>query len=63
MSNNRTTHLKPGILSNSWLAVIIDGKLKCNTLENKYGILHSICLAVILYGKLKCNTLEARNIE
>jgi hypothetical protein len=62
MSNNRTTHLKPGILSNSWLAVIIDGKLKCNTLENKHGILRSICLAVILDGKLKCNTLSCADI-
>jgi hypothetical protein len=33
MASRRTTNLKQGILSNNWLGVFVDGKLKSNKLE------------------------------
>jgi hypothetical protein len=35
MASRSTTNLKQEILSNNWLGVIVDGKLRSNTLETR----------------------------
>ena len=58
MASCSSTNLK---LSNSWLEVIIDGKLKGKELETMHAELKVV--QVIIDGKLKCNTFETRNTE